>query len=118
MPSTYGVPALAVAAPWTSQAASARTRTRAQMRRRLDRRRSTLPKMLNGGAKVLDREDQVQGMRRRAFKPKLCIPVSGAIVDRVHEQGTDPVGSPAWSTRVIASSSQPAPEMPTLMAAG
>jgi len=45
--------------------------------------------MLDGGAKILDQEDQVQRMRRRAFKAELRIPPPGVLVDGVNEQGTD-----------------------------
>jgi len=44
-----------------------------------------MPKLLGAGAKILDQEEQVQWMGRRAFKAELRVPVPGALVDRVNE---------------------------------
>jgi Phage integrase family len=49
-----------------------------------------IPEMLDARAKILDQEDQVQWMRWRAFKAELQVPLAGALVDRVNEQGTYP----------------------------
>lgn len=49
-----------------------------------------LPMLLDSAAKILNQENQMQRVGRRAFKPELHIPLSGALVERMNEQCADP----------------------------
>ena len=76
----------------------------------------TRVKMLNAGAKILDQEDQVQRVRRRAFKAELRVPLPGTLVDRVNEQGTYSDQLAGLQDTCHRVQQQRAPEMPALMA--
>jgi hypothetical protein len=72
--------------------------------------------LLHGAAQILDQENQVQWVRRRAFKTELDIPLPSTLIDRVNEQGTYPDQLAGLQDPRHRIPQQRAPEMLALMA--